>query len=86
MDDLTLTRLRGCVANEGCTAAFLVLREAIHGGEIARREGSELMRVLEEGSPEMINAAIEALRAGERGREPVGKWRERRSLLGCNRK
>lgn len=67
MYEVTLTRLRRCVAREGCTAAFLVLREAIHTGEIAPRDGIELMLVLQEGSPEEIVAAIETMRAGVPG-------------------
>lgn len=64
MYDVPLTRLRRCVAREGCTAAFQVVRDAINTGQIEPRDGVELMLVLQEGTPEMIVEAIEAMRAG----------------------
>lgn len=67
MYDPTLTRLRGCVVLEDRAAAARILRVALQAGQIAPRDAIELMLVVRAGSPEMMFAAIERLRAGVPG-------------------
>lgn len=67
MYDPTLTRLRGCVVQEDRAAALRILRMAFLAGQIAPRDAVELMLVVREGSPDMMFAAIDRLRAGVPG-------------------
>ena len=67
MYDPTLTRLRGCVVQEDRAAAARTLHLAIQSGQIAPRDAVELLLVVRDGTPEMMLAAIERLRAGVSG-------------------
>ena len=64
MHDLTLTKLRRCMAQDDRVAAMQTVRDAIDTDLIAPRDGIELLLVLREGSAPMVVEAIDAMRLG----------------------
>lgn len=64
MYDLTLTKLRRCVARGDQAAALQTVRDAITSDLILPRDGVELLLVLREGSTQMVIDAIDAMRLG----------------------
>jgi hypothetical protein len=64
MYDLTLSKLRRCMALEDRTAALQVVRDAIDADRIMARDGIELLLVLREGTHVMVIEAIDSMRLG----------------------
>lgn len=64
MYDLTLTKLRRCLARDDREASVQIVRAAIDGEQMMPRDGVELLLVLREGTTDMVVEAIEAMRLG----------------------
>ncbi|MBC7368826.1 MAG: hypothetical protein H7343_18780 [Undibacterium sp.] len=67
MYDLTLTKLRACVAVEQRSVALQLVRVAAEAGLIQPRDAVELMLVLSDGTPRLMVEAIDAMRLGVPG-------------------
>lgn len=67
MYDLILQKLRGCLAEEDRETALELVRAAGVAGVIQSRDTVELMLVVRYGSPELMIAALDALRSGVPG-------------------
>lgn len=64
MYDLTLVKLDECVARGDRAAAHALLRAAVRDGQIASRDGIELMLTLRQGTAEDVKEALYAMRLG----------------------
>lgn len=64
MYDLTLSKLRRCMALEDRTGALQIVRDAIDTDRILTRDGIELLLVLREGTHATVIEAIDAMRLG----------------------
>ncbi len=65
-----LAQIRECVARGNRAAALSVLRAAIESEQINVHDGVELLLALEQGTPEIFTAAVEAVEHG-----PAGAYR-----------
>jgi len=67
MEHLILTKTRDCIARDDRAAALGVLRTAIQEGDIAPRDGVELMLAVRLGSRDTVLEAIDSIQWNKSG-------------------